>query len=73
MSAVEAVDAGDAVADRQHGADFGNHCEPGIEIHDLVADYAEVPPASVTPPVPNGAPEVWVLARNALAHQVVAA
>src|SRR5262245_50689033 len=33
LDVVEAVDAGDAVADRQHGADFG-HLRFGIEIRD---------------------------------------
>ena len=39
LDVVEAVDAGDAVADRQHGADFGD-LRVGIEIRDLVADDA---------------------------------
>ena len=39
LDVVEAVDAGDAVADRQHGADFGD-LGVGVEIRDLVADDA---------------------------------
>ncbi len=39
LDVVEAVDAGDAVADGQHGADFGD-LRIGIEIRDLVADNA---------------------------------
>ena len=39
LDVVEAVDAGDAVADRQHAADFGNF-RFGGEIRDLVADDA---------------------------------
>ncbi len=39
LDVVEAVDAGDAVADRQHGADFGD-LRVGVEIRDLVADDA---------------------------------
>ena len=39
LDIVEAVDAGDAVADRQHGADFGD-LGVGVEIRDLVADDA---------------------------------
>ena len=37
LDVVEAVDAGDAVADRQHGADFGD-LGVGAEVRDLVAD-----------------------------------
>jgi hypothetical protein len=37
LDVVEAVDAGDAVADRQHGADFGD-LGLGAEAGDLVAD-----------------------------------
>ena len=39
LDVVEAVDAGDAVADRQHGADFGD-LRFGVEVRDLVADDA---------------------------------
>ena len=39
LDVVEAVDAGDSVADRKHGADFGN-LRFGVEIRDLVADDA---------------------------------
>ena len=39
LDVVEAVDAGDAVANRQHGADFG-YLRIGIEIRDLIADDA---------------------------------
>ena len=39
LDVVEAVDAGDAVADRQHGADLGD-LGFGVEIRDLVADDA---------------------------------
>ena len=39
LDIVEAIDAGDPVADRQHGADFGNF-GIGVEIRDLVADDA---------------------------------
>ena len=39
LDIVEAIDAGDAVADRQHGADFGDF-SLGVEIRDLVADDA---------------------------------
>jgi hypothetical protein len=39
LDVVEAVDAGDAVADRQHAADFGD-LRVGVEIRDLVADDA---------------------------------
>ena len=37
LDVVEAVDAGDAVADRQHAADFGD-LRLGAEVGDLVAD-----------------------------------
>ena len=39
LDVVEPVDAGDAVADRQHAADFGD-LRVGVEIRDLVADDA---------------------------------
>src|SRR5436309_1279263 len=39
LDVVEAVDSGDAVADREHGADF-RHLSFGVEIRDLVADDA---------------------------------
>ena len=39
LDVVEAVDAGDAVADRQHAADFGD-LRVGAEVRDLVADDA---------------------------------
>ena len=39
LDVVEAVDAGDAVADRKHGADFRD-LRFGVEIRDLVADDA---------------------------------
>ena len=39
LDVVEAVDAGDAVADRQHGADFRD-LGFGAEIRDLVVDDA---------------------------------
>ena len=39
MHALEAVDAGDAVADREHGADFGD-VHVGGEAADLLADDA---------------------------------
>ena len=39
LDVVEAVDARDSVADREHGADFGD-LRIGVEIRDLVADDA---------------------------------
>ncbi len=39
LDVVEPVDAGDAVADRQHAADFGD-LRVGVEVRDLVANDA---------------------------------